>query len=124
MQGAVDEWRNPEPMEPIPFGGSTARRAVRVAEALYRRWLTLAPDERERLEPLAESVKRCALDLRGRADSGVAERELADVSMELALAIANSERGNPLVVTSEFEALRRELSAQLGRLAQEQSRAA
>ena len=120
----MDGWRNPEPMEPIPFGGSTSRRAVRVAEALYRRWQTMPTAELERLEPLAESVKRSALDLRGRVDSALAERELADVSMELALAIANSERANPLVTTSEFEALRAELSAQLGRLAQQQARAA
>ena len=44
--------------------------------------------------------------------------------MELALAIANSEYQNPLVSTSEFEALRAELREQLSRLAGKQERRA
>ena len=103
---------------------STSRRAVQVAHAIYRRWQDLDPAERERLAPLAEDLKAAALDLRGRLDCARAERELADESMELALAIANSEYRNPLVSTSEFEALRAELREQLGRLADQEKRAA
>src|SRR5215210_6362256 len=103
---------------------STSRRAVQVAHAIYRRWQDLEPDEQERLAPLAHELKAAALDLRGRIDCDRAERELADVSMELALAIANSEYQNPLVTTSEFEALRAELREQLGRLAATQERRA
>jgi hypothetical protein len=114
----VDERRNQEPM-------TSSRGAVQAAHAIYRRWKDLEPDERERLRPLADRLKAAALDLRGRLDCDIAERELADVSMELALAIANSEYENPLVSTTEFEALRDELREQLGRLAAgEQKRAA
>ena len=107
-----------------PEGMNSSRRAVQVAHSIYRRWQDLEPEERERLAPLAAQLKAAALDLRGRLDSDRAERELADVSMELALAIANSEYQNPLVSTSEFEALRAELREQLSRLAGKQERRA
>lgn len=113
----MDARRNQELM-------STSRRAVQVAHAIYRRWQDLDPAERDRLAPLADDLKAAALDLRGRLDCERAERELADVSMELALAVANSEYSNPEVSTSEFEALRSELREQLGRLAGNQERRA
>ena len=77
--------------------------AVRVARLLYRRWQALAPPERERLEPLAEDVKRRALEVRGSLDGGAAERELDLASTELASAVGEDE------VAELREELRREL---------------
>ena len=77
--------------------------AVRVARLLYRRWEALAPQERERLEPLAEDVKERALEVRGKLDDGVAERELELASTELAAALGADE------VAELREDLRREL---------------
>lgn len=77
--------------------------AVRVARLLYRRWESLAAPERERLEPLAEDVKERALEVRGKADDGSAERELEMASAELADAMGAEE------VAELREELRREL---------------
>jgi hypothetical protein len=65
--------------------------AVRVARRLYWRWEALAPDEREPLEPLAADVRERALDVRGRADGGQAERELEAATGELAEAMGADE---------------------------------
>ena len=77
--------------------------AVRVARLLYRRWERLAPSERDQLEPLAEDVKQRALEVRGKLDDGVAERELELASTELATALGEDE------VAELREELRREL---------------
>ena len=50
---------------------------LRRARALYHEWRLLPERERGRLAPYAREVKELALDLRGRADSAAAERELA-----------------------------------------------
>jgi hypothetical protein len=63
------------------FGASVA---VRIARLLYRHWEGLAPEERQRLEPLAGDVKERALEVRGKVDDGRAERELEHASSELA----------------------------------------
>ena len=57
--------------------------AVRVARAIYRQWEALAPDDRERLEPLASDVKERALEVRGKVDDGQAERELEEAVAQL-----------------------------------------
>jgi hypothetical protein len=77
--------------------------AVRVARLLYRRWERLAQPERKQLEPLAEDVKKRALEVRGQLDDGSAERELELASTELATALGEDE------VAELREELRREL---------------
>lgn len=86
--------------------------AVRVARLLYRRWETLTPPERARLEPLAEDVKERALDVRGNLDDGAAERELELASTELASALGED----------EVAELREELRRELERVEREQRR--
>jgi hypothetical protein len=49
---------------------------LRRARALYHEWRGLPERERGRLAPFAREVKELALDLRGHADAGDAEREL------------------------------------------------
>jgi hypothetical protein len=61
---------------------------MRTARALYHEWRYLPETERARLSPLAREVKDLALDLRGRADPGEAERELAHANAALAASLA------------------------------------
>jgi len=84
--------------------------AVRIARLLYRRWESLAPDERQRLEPLAGDVKERALEVRGQVDDGTAERELEQASTELAEAMG----------ADEVAELRAELKRELERMDREQ----
>jgi hypothetical protein len=84
--------------------------AVRVARLLYRRWEKLAPSERDRLEPLAQEVKERALEVRGEADGGSAERELELASTELAEALG----------ADEVAELRADLRRELERVEREQ----
>ena len=100
--------------------GATAAVAIKVAHSLYRRWEALAPSDRERLRELAGEVKRRALDLRGKLDRTTAERELSGANVELATAIRDSAESDPEVDTTEFERLRAELGAVLGRRARQQ----
>ena len=86
--------------------------AVRVARLLYRRWERLAAPEREQLEPLAEDVKQRALEVRGKLDDGLAERELEHASSELATALGED----------EVAELREELRRELERVEREQGR--
>lgn len=81
--------------------------AVRIARMLYERWEALSPADRKPLEPLASDVKARALDVRGAADDGQAERELDDATTELAAALG----------ADEVSALRRELREELARAA-------
>ena len=97
--------------------GAGAALAVRVARSLYGRWRGLAPAERSRLEALAEDAKRQALDLRGRADAGPAERELKSTSEALAQALVDSAQADPEVDELEVRRLREELRRELDRLA-------
>lgn len=84
--------------------------AVRVARLLYRRWEALTPPERQRLEPLAKDVKERALEVRGRVDTGEAERELELASTELAAALG----------ADEVAELRAELRRELERVERDQ----
>jgi hypothetical protein len=83
-----------------PFG---ARVSVRVARLLYWRWESLAPSEREPLEPLAADLKERALEVRGKVDDGQAARDLEAATAELAEAMGADE------VAELREQLRREL---------------
>jgi len=89
------------------FGASVA---VRIARLLYRHWEGLAPEERQRLEPLAGDVKERALEVRGKVDDGRAERELEHASSELAEAMG----------ADEVAELREELRRELERMDREQ----
>jgi hypothetical protein len=89
------------------FGASVA---VRIARLLYRRWESLAPEERERLGALAGDVKERALEVRGKVDDGTAERELERASTELADAMG----------ADEVAELREELKRELERMDREQ----
>jgi hypothetical protein len=75
--------------------GAATVALIGVARSLYRRWERLGPPDGERLATLAQDVRERALELRGRADRAVAERELA----------------------CEVESLREALAAELDRLA-------
>ena len=77
--------------------------AVRVARLLYWRWEALSPDERAPLEPLASDLKERALEVRGKADDGQAERDLEAATSELAEAMG------PGDVAELRQQLRREL---------------
>jgi hypothetical protein len=63
---------------------AAAGSMVRMARSLYRRWERMPPSQRDRLEPLAASVKARALELRGRTDIDAAVQELADENRRLA----------------------------------------
>ena len=53
---------------------------LRRARALYYEWRCLPDRERGRIAPFAREVKELALDLRGHADTGDAELELAQAN--------------------------------------------
>ena len=96
---------------------ATAAVAVRVARALYGRWRTLSPRDRDRLAPLAEDAKHRALDLRGAADAEAAERGLRTASETLASALVESAAADPEVDEVEVGRLRDDLRRELDRLA-------
>lgn len=101
---------------------SDGQTAIRVARALYGRWRTLEPRQRERLDPLAEGVKRRALDLRGH-DGPEARAELAGASEELAVAMVISAESDPDLGEAEVRSLHDELQRELDRLASADVRA-
>jgi hypothetical protein len=72
----------------IEAGAATAA-LLGLARSLYRRWERLGPDDRERLGALAHDVREGALELRGRLDRVVAERELAREVESLRRALAD-----------------------------------
>jgi hypothetical protein len=97
--------------------GVGAALAVRVARSLYGRWRRLGPAERARLESLAEEAKLQALELRGKADSTAAERELRSTSQALAQGLVDVAEADPEVGELEVRRLREELRRELDRLA-------
>jgi hypothetical protein len=101
---------------------SDCQTAIRVARALYGRWRTLEPHHRERLDPLAEGVKRRALDLRGK-DDPQARSELAGASEELAVAMLISAESDPDLDEAEVRTLHDDLQRELDRLASADVRA-
>jgi hypothetical protein len=94
----------------------SSRVAVRVARSIYGRWHRLRAQDRERLDSLAQGVKRRALDLPGSDDPNAAG-DLAAASEELAEAIAVSAESDPAVDAQEAAWLRSDLRRDLERLA-------
>lgn len=90
---------------------------VRAAHAVYSRWERLPPLEHERLRAAADQVKQLALDLRGRLDSGPAERELGQASRRLATGIMDAAGSDPRLSDSDLAALREDLAHELRRFA-------
>jgi len=97
--------------------GATAQVGVKLARSLYSRWRVLGAEDRERLEPQAEALKKSALDLRGYPDSTEAERELRSASEEMAGAIVDSAENDPEVSEIEVRRLKADLQRELERLA-------
>ena len=60
---------------------------LRRARGLYHEWRYLPDADCARLAPLAREVKELALDLRGCADAGAAEMELAQANAVLESAL-------------------------------------
>jgi hypothetical protein len=96
--------------------------SVRVARSIYGRWHRLRKEDRERLDRLAQGVKRQALDLPG-SDDPDAAGTLAAASEELAEAIALSAEADPAVDAQEAAWLRSDLRRDLDRLAEADVRA-
>ena len=90
---------------------------VRVARAIHARWHRLSAAERQRLEPLADDVRRRALDLRGHADPEPAGRGLKEANERLAGAMVQSAEADPEVSEDEVTRLREDLASELERLA-------
>jgi hypothetical protein len=90
---------------------------MRLARALYHEWRLLPERERGRLAAYAREVKELALDLRGAADTRVAEVELSMANEALAIMIMDSVERDRDRPEHEVEAVRRYLQAELYRAA-------
>lgn len=97
--------------------GAAGVLGIRVAHTLYSRWRTLAPADRERLEPLAEDAKDRALELRGTGDRETAGRDLRAANETLAAALLASAEADPELPEIEVRQLRTDLKRELDRLA-------
>ena len=89
----------------------------RVARTLHGRWQRLGPALRERLEPLAEDLRRQALDVRGAGDPEAATSALNEASERLAGAMVESAEADPEVAEQDVADLREDLATELARLA-------
>jgi hypothetical protein len=96
--------------------GATAL-GITVARSLYGRWRRMPPEQRARLERLAENVKGRALDLRGEPDPGPAGRDLRNANEQLADAIVATAKADPDVSEIEVRDLRADVARELDRLA-------
>ena len=96
---------------------ATAILGMQVARSLYGRWRRMAGADRERLEPLAEDLKRQALDLRGHEDTQGAGDDLRQANERLAAAIVETAEADPELAETEVRALRDDLRQELARLA-------
>jgi NAD(P)-dependent dehydrogenase (short-subunit alcohol dehydrogenase family) len=97
--------------------GAAAMLGMQVARSLYGRWRRMTAADRERLEPLAEDLKRQALDLRGRSDTEHAEADLRQANERLAAGIIETAEADPELGEVEVRALRADLRQELDRLA-------
>jgi hypothetical protein len=97
--------------------GGTVVLGVHVARSLYGRWRRMSGAARQALEPLAEDVKERALDLRGVADPGEAERGLREANERLVDAMVETAAADPEVSEVEVRELRDDLARELERLA-------
>jgi hypothetical protein len=107
------------PSAKLLIGGTAAVAAlgVRVARSLYGRWRVLPEAERRRIEPLAEDLKRRALDVRGAPDRERAGEDLRAASETFAAALVESAEADPEMDAAEVRELREELRRELERLA-------
>jgi hypothetical protein len=107
------------PSAKLLIGGTAAAAAigVRVARTLYGRWRVLPEAERRRIEPLAEDLKRRALDLRGAPDRERAGEDLRAANETFAAALVETAEADPEMDADEVRELREELRRELERLA-------
>ena len=90
---------------------------------LHGRWRKLARADRERLEPLADDLKKRALDLRGESDLEEAQRGLEDASRRLAEAMTETAEADRDLSETDLRELREDLARELDRLASADIRA-
>lgn len=107
------------PSAKLLIGGAAATAAlgVRVARSLYGRWRVLPEADRLRIEPLAEDLKRSALDLRGAGNRESAERDLRAANETFAAALVETAEADPLIGEEDVRELREDLRRELDRLA-------
>ena len=84
---------------------------------LHGRWRRLAQADRERLEPLADDLKKRALDLRGESDLEEAQRGLDEASRRLARAMTETAEADRDLSETDLHQLREDLARELDRLA-------
>jgi hypothetical protein len=107
------------PSAKLLIGGTAAAAAlgVRVARSLYGRWRVLPEADRLRIEPLAEDLKRRALDVRGAPDRERAGKDLRAANETFAAALVEAAEADPEIGADEVRELREELRRELERLA-------
>ena len=107
------------PSTKLVIGGAAATAAlgIRVARTLHSRWRMLPEPDRRRIEPLAEDLKRQALDLRGASDRERAEASLMAANETFAAALMETAEADPELDETEVHELREGLRRELERLA-------
>ena len=107
------------PSAKLLIGGAAATAAlgVRVARSLYGRWRVLPEADRLRIEPLAEELKRTALELRGAGDRERAAQDLRAANETFAAALVETAEADPEIGAAEVYELREDLRRELERLA-------
>lgn len=107
------------PSAKLLIGGAAATAAlgVRVARSLYGRWRVLPEADRLRIEPLAEELKRTALELRGAGDRERAAQDLRAANETFAAALVETAEADPEIGAAEVHELREDLRRELERLA-------
>jgi len=107
------------PSTKLVIGGAAATAAlgIRVARTLHSRWRMLPEPDRRRIEPLAEDLKRQALDLRGESDRDSAEASLMAANETFAAALMETAEADPELDETEVHELREGLRRELERLA-------
>jgi hypothetical protein len=106
------------PPAKLLIGGAAATAAlgVRVARTLYGRWRVLPERDRARIGPMAEDLKRRALDMRGAGDPERAGRDLRAASETFAAALVETAEADPEMDAEEVRELRDDLRRELERL--------
>ena len=113
------------PSAKLLIGGAAATAAlgIRVARSMYGRWQLLPEPDRQRIELLAEDLKKKALELRGAPDRGAAEKDLRAANETLAAALVETAEASSDVGAEEVRELREDLRRELARLAGAEIRA-
>jgi hypothetical protein len=106
------------PPAKLLIGGAAATAAlgVRVARTLYGRWRVLPERDRLRIGPMAEDLKRRALDVRGDSDPEQAGHDLRAANETFAAALVETAEADPEMDAEEVHELRQELRRELERL--------